>query len=119
MDFKQRASLLVHVAGFAIGLFVLPFALYIFFDDGLDEASSLLLISIISPIAGWVLRWLILGEWGSFIPLVDVVFKPMFNALLNALPRKGWSSVVLVLVVLVSLPIIYNIEKNDKQTDTT
>ena len=120
MDFKQRVSLLLHVAGFAIGLLVLPFAVfelfnYYDFGRGFEEASSLLLIALISPIAGWVLRWLISGEWSSFIPLVDDVFKPMANALINALPKEGWSSSVLLLVIIGSPLVLYNLEKNHNQ----
>jgi hypothetical protein len=116
MDFKQRASLLLHVAGFAIGVLVLPFAVfelfnYYDFGRGFEEASTLLLIGLISPIAGWILRWLISGEWSSFIPLVDDVFKPMVNALINALPKEGWSSSVLLLVIIGSPLVLYNLEK--------
>ena len=120
MDFKQRVSLLLHVAGFAIGLLVLPFAVfelfsYYDFGRGFEEASTLLLIALISPIAGWVLSWLISGEWSSFIPLVDDVFKPMVNALINALPKEGWSSSVLLLVIIGSPLVLYNLEKNFNQ----
>jgi hypothetical protein len=120
MDFKQRASLLLHVAGFAIGVLVLPFAVfelfnYYDFGRGFEEASTLLLIGLISPIAGWILRWLISGEWSSFIPLVDDVFKPMVNALINALPKEGWSSSVLLLVIIGSPLVLYNLEKNFNQ----
>ena len=120
MDFKQRASLLLHVTGFAIGVLVLPFAVfelfnYYDFGRGFEEASTLLLIGLISPIAGWILRWLISGEWSSFIPLVDDVFKPMVNALINALPKEGWSSSVLLLVIIGSPLVLYNLEKNFNQ----
>ena len=122
MDFKQRASLLLHVTGFAIGVLVLPFAvfeLFNYYDYGygrdFEEAGTLLLICLISPIAGWILRWLISGEWSSFIPLVDDVFKPMVNALINALPKEGWSSSVLLLVIIGSPLVLYNLEKNHNQ----
>jgi hypothetical protein len=120
MDFKQRVSLLLHVAGFAIGVLVLPFAVfelfsYYDFGRGFEEASTLLLIALISPIAGWVLSWLISGEWSSFIPLVDDVFKPMVNALINSLPKEGWSSSVLLLVIIGSPLLLYNLEKNHNQ----
>jgi len=122
MDFNQRFSLLLHVIGFTTGVLVLPFAIfelfnYYDFEEGFEEASSLLLIALISPIAGWVLSWLISGKWSSFIPFVDDVFKPMVNALINALPKEGWSLNVLLVVIIGSTLLLFNIEKNLNQEE--
>lgn len=96
MNFIQRLTFLIHLTGFLVGVIALPIMVYFFFD-GVDLDDGLLtsiILTILSPIIGWGLRWLIAGELSDFIPFQDNILK--------AIPRDGNYAIVLALSIVFS-----------------
>ena len=110
MNFVQRISLVIHLGGFIACLVAFPIMLFMLLEGSVDMDEGLLaaiLVTFLSPILGWSLRWLITGELISFIPFQEDV--------VNALPTNDYYAVVLLLAVFLTFLFIYSIDSSDKK----
>ena len=110
MNFAQRISLLIHLGGFIASLIAFPVMFFMLVDGGVDMDEGLLaaiLVTFLSPILGWSLRWLITGELISFIPFQEDV--------VNALPTNDYYAVVLLLAVFLTFITGLSLESSDNK----
>ena len=110
MNFAQRISLLIHLGGFIASLIAFPVMFFMLVDGGVDMDEGLLaaiLVTFLSPILGWSLRWLITGELISFIPFQEDV--------VNALPTNDYYAVVLLLAVFLTFITLFSLESSDNK----
>ena len=105
MSFIQRFALLVHIAGFLTGLFSALYVYEFLIDEGGDGLTAFILV--ISPLAGWLLRWLITGELAHFIPLKEYFIK--------ALPLDGNFGIALIMLSIFSFPLLYYVVDSENQ----
>lgn len=110
MNFAQRISLVIHLGGFIASLIAFPVMFAMLADGGVDMDEGLLaaiLVTFLSPILGWSLRWLITGELISFIPFQEDV--------VNALPTNDYYAVVLLLAVFLTFITGLSLESSDNK----
>ena len=103
MSFIQRFALLVHIAGFLTGLFSALYVYGFLIDEGGDGLTAFILV--ISPLAGWLLRWLMTGELAHFIPLKEYFIK--------ALPLDGNFGIALIMLPIFSFSLLYYVDDSE------
>jgi hypothetical protein len=111
MDFLQRLTFLLHLAGFLAGVIALPIMVWMFFD-GIDLDEGLLtpiLFTFLAPLIGWGLRWLIAGELAEFIPFQ--------KNLIDALPKDSNFGATFLLICIFSSLFFYSEEHNSSKDD--
>ena len=103
MSFIQRFALLIHIVGFLTGLFSALYVYTFLIDEGGDGLTAFILV--ISPLAGWLLRWLMTGELAHFIPLKEYFIK--------ALPLDGNFGIALIMLPIFSFSLLYYVDDSE------